>query len=147
VIAGAVHISQALAPIAALVGYDVTIVDPRTAFASIERFPDVKVIAEWPDKALPPLGIDRYTAFVALTHDPKIDDPALKIALNSPAFYVGALGSQKTQEKRRQRLLADGLTPEQLDRLHGPIGLDIGGETPEEIALAIMAEVVAARHM
>ena len=96
VITGAVHISQALAPIAQLLGYDVTIVDPRTAFASIERFPDVKVIAEWPDVALPPLGIDRYTAFVALTHDPKIDDPALMHALKRDCFYIGALGSRKT---------------------------------------------------
>ncbi len=94
VITGAVHISQVLAPIGRLLGYDVTIVDPRTAFASIERFPDVKVIAEWPDTALPPLGIDRYTAFVALTHDPKIDDPALTHALARDCFYIGALGSK-----------------------------------------------------
>src|SRR5262249_18993688 len=100
VITGAVHISQTLAPIGQLLGYDVTIVDPRTAFASIERFPDVKVIAEWPDVALPPLGIDRYTAFVALTHDPKIDDPALKHALARDCFYVGALGSKKTHARR-----------------------------------------------
>ena len=95
VITGAVHISQALAPIATLLGYDVTIVDPRTAFATPERFPDVKVIAEWPDVALPPLGVDRYTAFVALTHDPKIDDPALLHALERDCFYIGALGSQE----------------------------------------------------
>ena len=109
VITGAVHISQALAPIAKLLGYDVTIVDPRTAFASIERFPDVKVIAEWPDKALPPLGIDRYTAFVALTHDPKIDDPALTHALARDCFYIGALGSKKTHARRVERLKAAGL--------------------------------------
>src|ERR1700751_1342059 len=95
VITGAVHISQALAPIGKLLGYDVTIVDPRTAFASVERFPEVKVIAEWPDKALPQLNVDRYTAFVALTHDPKIDDPALRHALSRDCFYIGALGSRK----------------------------------------------------
>src|SRR5947209_17501637 len=109
VITGAVHISQALAPMAKLVGYDVTIVDPRTAFASIERFPDVKVIAEWPDTALPPLGIDHYTAFVALTHDPKIDDPALTHALGRDCFYIGALGSKSAcmapRPRRRSRAL------------------------------------------
>ena len=108
VITGAVHISQALAPIAKLLGYDVTIVDPRTAFASPERFPDVKVIAEWPDQALPPLGIDRYTAFVALTHDPKIDDPALLHALSRDCFYIGALGSRKTHARRVDRLKQQG---------------------------------------
>src|SRR6201988_562041 len=104
VITGAVHISQALAPIGKLLGYDVTIVDPRTAFASVERFPEVKVIAEWPDQALPPLGIDRYTAFAALTHDPKIDDPALTHALARDCFYIGALGSRKTHARRLNRL-------------------------------------------
>src|SRR5450631_374817 len=113
VITGAVHISQALAPIALLVGYDVTIVDPRTAFASVERFPDIKVIAEWPDKALPPLGIDRYTAFVALTHDPKIDDPALSHALARDCFYIGALGSRKTHGRRLERLKAQGISEPQ----------------------------------
>src|SRR6201997_2561825 len=109
VITGAVHISQALAPIAGILGYDVTIVDPRTAFASVERFPDVKVIAEWPDAALPPLSIDRYTAFVALTHDPKIDDPALTHALERDCFYIGALGSRKTHGRRGRRVKAPGL--------------------------------------
>ena len=109
VVTGAVHISQALAPIAKLLGYDVTIVDPRTAFASQERFPDVKVIAEWPDVALPPLGVDRYTAFVALTHDPKIDDPALTHALQRDCFYIGALGSRKTHGRRLDRLKEQGL--------------------------------------
>src|SRR3954463_68936 len=109
VITGAVHISQALAPIATLLGYDVTIVDPRTAFATQERFPGVKVIAEWPDVALPPLGIDRYTAFVALTHDPKIDDPALIHALEKECFYIGALGSRKTHGRRLERLKAGGV--------------------------------------
>ena len=105
---GAVHISQALAPMATMLGYDVTIVDPRTAFATVERFPEVKVIAEWPDVALPPLGIDRYTAFVALTHDPKIDDPALTHALARDCFYIGALGSKKTHARRIERLKAQG---------------------------------------
>ena len=108
VITGAVHISQALAPVAKLVGYDVTIVDPRTAFASPERFPDVKLIAQWPDEALPSLGVDRYTAFVALTHDPKIDDPALLHALSRDCFYIGALGSRKTHARRIERLKAQG---------------------------------------
>ena len=143
VITGAVHISQALAPMAALLGYDVTIVDPRTAFASIERFPDVKVIAEWPDKALPPLGIDRYTAFVALTHDPKIDDPALMHALSRDCFYIGALGSRKTHARRVERLKAQGIGDSVIARIHAPIGLSIGAATPAEIAVSIMAEITA----
>jgi xanthine dehydrogenase accessory factor len=143
VITGAVHISQALAPIARLLGYDVTIVDPRTAFASIERFPDVKVIAEWPDVALPPLGIDRYTAFVALTHDPKIDDPALTHALARECFYIGALGSKKTHARRVERLKAQGLRDADIARIHAPIGLPIGAVSPAEIAVAIMGEIVA----
>src|SRR5579862_357514 len=141
VITGAVHISQALAPIGKLLGYDVTIVDPRTAFASPERFPDVKVIAEWPDKALPPLNVDRYTAFVALTHDPKIDDPALLHALARDCFYVGALGSRKTHARRIERLKQQGLTDADLSRIHAPIGLDIGAVSPAEIAVAIMAQI------
>jgi xanthine dehydrogenase accessory factor len=143
IITGAVHISQALAPIGALLGYDVTIVDPRTAFASIERFPDVKVIAEWPDVALPPLGIDRYTAFVALTHDPKIDDPALTHALARDCFYIGALGSRKTHGRRIERLKAQGLSDAALARIHAPIGLEIGAVSPPEIAVAIMGEITA----
>jgi xanthine dehydrogenase accessory factor len=143
VITGAVHISQALAPIASLLGYDVTIVDPRTAFASPERFPDVKVIAEWPDKALPPLGIDRYTAFVALTHDPKIDDPALTHAMERDCFYIGALGSKKTHGRRVERLKAQGLSDAQLARIHAPIGLAIGAVSPPEIAVAIMGEITS----
>ena len=144
VVIGAVHISQALAPIAALLGYDVTIVDPRTAFASAERFPDVKVIAEWPDKALPPLGVDRYTAFVALTHDPKVDDPALLHALERNCFYVGALGSRKTHAKRVERLLALGASADQIARIHAPIGLDIGAASPAEIAVAVLAQTIHA---
>src|SRR6266700_472752 len=143
VITGAVHISQALAPIARLLGYDVTIVDPRTAFASIERFPDVKVIAEWPDIALPPLGVDRYTAFVALTHDPKVDDPALLHALERDCFYIGALGSRKTHGRRIERLKGQGAGDEQLARIHAPIGLPIGAISPPEIAVAIMGEITS----
>jgi len=143
VITGAVHISQSLAPIAKLLGYDVTIVDPRTAFAAIERFPDVKVIAEWPDVALPPLGVDRYTAFVALTHDPKIDDPALTHALARDCFYIGALGSKKTHARRVDRLKAQGLSEATIARIHAPIGLAIGAVAPSEIAVAIMGEITA----
>src|SRR5579862_4760968 len=141
VITGAVHISQALAPIGKILGYDVTIVDPRTAFASAERFPDVKVIAEWPDVALPPLGIDHYTAFVALTHDPKIDDPALVHALARDCFYIGALGSKKTHARRIERLKAAGIAEAAISRIHAPIGLDIGAVSPAEIAVAIMAQI------
>jgi xanthine dehydrogenase accessory factor len=143
VITGAVHISQALAPIASLLGYDVTIVDPRTAFASQERFPGVKVIAEWPDQALPPLGIDRYTAFVALTHDPKIDDPALLHALERGCFYIGALGSRKTHGRRVERLKDQGASDAALAHIHAPIGLPIGAISPPEIAVAIMGEITS----
>jgi xanthine dehydrogenase accessory factor len=141
VVIGAVHISQALAPIGKLLGYDVTIVDPRTAFATPERFPDVKVIAEWPDAALPALNVDRYTAFVALTHDPKIDDPALLHALARDCFYIGALGSRKTHARRLERLKQAGVSDADLARIHAPIGLDIGAVSPAEIAVAIMAQI------
>jgi xanthine dehydrogenase accessory factor len=143
VITGAVHISQALAPLALSLDYDVTIVDPRTAFASPERFPDVPLIADWPDTALPPLNVDRYTAFVALTHDPKIDDPALMHALARECFYIGALGSRKTHAKRLDRLKAQGASEAALARIHAPIGLAIGAVSPAEIAVAIMAQITA----
>jgi xanthine dehydrogenase accessory factor len=141
VIVGAVHISQALAPLARSLGYDVTVVDPRTAFASPERFPDIPLVAEWPDTALPPLNVDAYTAFVAVTHDPKIDDPALNLALKAECFYVGALGSKKTHAKRVERLAAAGLSA-QASRIHAPIGLDIGAVSPAEIAVSILGEIV-----
>jgi xanthine dehydrogenase accessory factor len=141
VIIGAVHISQALAPIAKLLGYDVTIVDPRTAFATPERFPDVNVVAEWPDVALPPLNVDRYTAFVALTHDPKIDDPALLHVLARDCFYIGALGSRKTHARRLERLKGQGVSEGDLACIHAPIGLNIGAVSPAEIAVAIMAQI------
>jgi xanthine dehydrogenase accessory factor len=147
VITGAVHISQALAPVARMLGYDVTIVDPRTAFASPERFPDVKVIAQWPDEALPPLGVDRYTAFVALTHDPKIDDPALLHALSRDCFYIGALGSKKTHARRLERLKGLGVSEAALSRIHAPIGLAIGAVSPPEIAVSIMGEVTASLRL
>ncbi len=141
VIIGAVHISQTLAPVGQMLGYDVTIVDPRTAFASPERFPGIKVIAEWPDAALPPLNVDHYTAFVALTHDPKVDDPALLHALARGCFYIGALGSRKTHAKRLARLKEAGASDADLGRIHAPIGLPIGAVSPAEIAIAIMGEI------
>ena len=147
VVTGAVHISQALAPVARLLGYDVTIVDPRTAFASPERFPDVKLIPQWPDEALPPLGVDRYTAFAALTHDPKIDDPALFHALSRDCFYIGALGSKKTHARRLERLKTQGVTDAALSRIHAPIGLAIGAVSPPEIAVAIMGEITASLRL
>lgn len=143
VVIGAVHISQALAPMAKGLDLDVTIIDPRTAFATPERFPDVPVMAEWPDAVLPEIMIDQYTAIVALTHDPKIDDPALAAALRSECFYIGALGSRKTHERRVQRLTESGFTQSDLVRIHAPIGLDIGAVSPAEIAISILAEVVA----
>lgn len=144
---GGVHITITLMALAKTLGYRTVVIDPRSAFGNEERFPTVdQMIQKWPDEALKELPITRSTAIAMLTHDPKLDDPALKIALPSPAFYVGALGSKNTQAKRRQRLLDEGLTEEQLNRLHGPIGLKIGAGTPEEIAISIMAEIVAARN-
>jgi xanthine dehydrogenase accessory factor len=141
VITGAVHVSQALAPMAKLLGYDVMIVDPRTAFATPERFPDVPLVAEWPDTALPKVGLDNWTALVALTHDPKIDEPALEAALKSRCFYVGALGSKKTHARRVESLKSRGMSEQMLARIHAPIGLSIGAASPSEIALAILAEI------
>ena len=144
---GGVHITIALMALAKTLGYRTIVIDPRGAFGNETRFPHVdQLIQSWPQEAFQQIPINRSTAVAMLTHDPKLDDPALKIALRSSAFYVGALGSKTTQAKRRQRLLDDGLTQEQLDRLHGPIGLDIGAGTPEEIAISIMAEIVAARN-
>jgi len=140
---GAVHISQALAPIARIAGLDVTIIDPRTAFATPERFPDTQVIARWPDEALAAAPLDRYTAICLLTHDPKIDDPALTIALAANCFYIGALGSKKTHARRLERLRAQGLEDESLARIHAPIGLDISAVSPAEIAVSIMGEIIA----
>ena len=140
---GAVHISQALAPIARIAGLDVTIIDPRTAFATPERFPETPVIAQWPDEALAASPLDRFTAMCLLTHDPKIDDPALRIALRADCFYIGALGSRKTHAKRLERMRAEGFDEEALARIHAPIGLDIGAVSPAEIAVSIIGEIVA----
>lgn len=147
VIIGAVHISQALAPLARSLDYDVTVIDPRTAFASSERFPDVRLIAEWPDTALPQLHIDHYTAFVAVTHDPKIDDPALLHAFEKDCFYIGALGSRKTHARRLERLKAQGASDADVGKIRAPIGLNIGAVSPAEIAVAIMAEITAVLRM
>lgn len=146
IIVGAVHIAQALAPIASLAGYDVTIVDPRGAFATEARFPDVALTDEWPDDALKRLAPDSRTAIVTLTHDPKLDDPALHVALRSDAFYIGALGSKKNHASRLARLAEVGFTPAETARIHGPIGLKLGGRAPAEIAIATMAQVIQALH-
>jgi xanthine dehydrogenase accessory factor len=141
---GAVHISQALAPMAKLADFDLTIVDPRTAFATPERFPDVHLIAQWPQDVLPELRIDRYTGVCLLTHDPKIDDPALIAALRADCFYIGALGSRKTHAKRVERMMAEGFSQDDLSRIHAPIGLDIGSVSPAEIAVSVLGEIIAA---
>ena len=143
VIVGAVHITQALAPMAALLGYEVTVVDPRRAFATDERFPGVAVDTDWPDDALRRLSPDRRTAVVTLTHDPKLDDPALEVALSSDAFYIGSLGSRRTHAARVERLRARGFDEPALARIHGPIGLAIGAKSPAEIATAVTAEITA----
>ncbi|MSP50412.1 MAG: xanthine dehydrogenase [Alphaproteobacteria bacterium] len=146
IIVGAVHIAQALAPMAALMGYAVTIVDPRRAFATDARFPTVTLSDDWPDEAMEKLKPDRRTAVVTLTHDPKLDDPALAVALRSPAFYVGSLGSRRTHAKRIERLTAQGLSEAELRRIHGPVGLSIGAITPAEIAVSILGQITEARR-
>src|SRR5262245_60282335 len=145
-IIGAVHIAQVLGPMAALAGYEVTIIDPRRAFATEARFPGLRLVTDWPDEALGALRPDRRTAVVTLTHDPKLDDPALEVALRSDAFYIGALGSDRTQAKRAHRLQELGFTREQFGRIHGPIGLKLGGRAPAEIAIAILAEATQVLH-
>jgi xanthine dehydrogenase accessory factor len=144
IVIGAVHISQALAPMARLAGFDVTIIDPRTAFATAERFPGVGLLAEWPEEALKSVPLDAFTGLIALTHDPKIDDFAILAALSAKCFYVGALGSRKTHGKRVERLMGEGASAAELQRIHAPIGVDIGAQSPAEIAVAILAEVIAA---
>jgi xanthine dehydrogenase accessory factor len=144
IVVGGVHTAQALVPIARLVGYEVTVVDPRTAFGSPARFPDTLLVNEWPDRAVPELRPDRRTAIVTLTHNPRIDDPALKAALRSEAFYVGALGSRRTHAQRCKRLADDGFDNAAIGRIRGPVGLAIGALTPGEIAISIMAEITAA---
>jgi xanthine dehydrogenase accessory factor len=141
IIVGAVHIAQPLARMAALSGYLVTVVDPRTAFATDERFPGIELSTDWPDEALEKLKPNRRTAIVTLTHDPKLDDPALTVALRSDAFYIGALGSKRTHARRMERLGELGFTAADFARIHGPVGLDIGAVSPSEIAVSIMAQV------
>jgi xanthine dehydrogenase accessory factor len=143
-IVGATHIGQVLGQLVRLAGYEAIVIDPRTAFASPERFPGVRLETEWPQDALPKFGLDRYTAVVALAHVGHIDDEALKLALKSDCFYVGALGSKRTHAKRVQRLKQAGLTEQELARIHSPIGINIGAQSPPEIALSIMAELVLA---
>lgn len=140
IVIGAVHISQALAPMAALAGYDVSVVDPRRAFATGERFPGVNLSNDWPDEAMAALKPDLRTAVVTLTHDPKLDDPALGAALRSDAFYIGALGSTRTHAKRLERLRLAGVPEHELSRIHGPAGLAIGARSPAEIAVSILAQ-------
>jgi len=143
IIVGAVHITQALAPMAGQAGYDVTIVDPRTAFATVQRFATERLDTRWPDEALPEIGLDVRTALVALTHDPKLDDPALQLAVTSPAFYVGALGSTRTHAKREKRLREGGMNEDGIARISAPVGLPIGAVGPVEIAVSILAEMTA----
>jgi xanthine dehydrogenase accessory factor len=143
IVVGAVHIAQALIPLARLAGYDVTLIDPRTAFGTPARFPDTALTTDWPNAAMPALKPDRRTAILTLTHDPKIDDPALEAALRSDAFYVGALGSRRTQTKRIERLREAGFDADAIARIRGPVGLAIGAQTPAEIAISIMAEITA----
>jgi xanthine dehydrogenase accessory factor len=143
VVVGAVHIAQALCPMAALAGFAVTVVDPRGAFASVERFPGVALSTEWPDRALDALALDHRTAVVTLTHDAKLDEPALAAALRSPAFYIGALGSTRTQAARLTRLRALGFDDGALARIHGPVGLAIGARSTAEIAVSILAQIIA----
>ncbi|PWB42788.1 MAG: methylmalonyl Co-A mutase-associated GTPase MeaB [Rhodocyclales bacterium] len=145
IIVGAVHITQALAPMAAMAGFEVVVIDPRRAFATAERLPGVTVTTEWPDEALARLGLDAQTAVVTLSHDPKLDDPALIAALQSQAFYIGALGSSRTHAKRVARLTEAGLA-DAISRIHAPVGLDLGGRSPAEIAVSVLAQVIQVRY-
>src|SRR5262245_30174084 len=145
IVVGAVHIAQSLAPMAAMLDFDVTVVDPRGAWATANRFPGVKVIQDWADEAFQAMGLDSSTAVVTLTHDPKLDDPALESALKSDVFYVGALGSKRTHAKRKERLAEAGITDEQFARIHGPIGLNIGAKSPAEIAISILGQIIEVR--
>jgi xanthine dehydrogenase accessory factor len=146
VVIGAVHVAQAMLPLAAALGHDMIIIDPRAAFATKERFGDAALINDWPDEVLPKIGVDARTAIVALAHEPRIDDPALIQGLHGGALYVGALGSKKTHASRVERLREAGITPEQIARIHAPIGLDIGAQGPSEIALSIIAEITAVQR-
>jgi xanthine dehydrogenase accessory factor len=141
IVVGAVHIAQALVPMARIAGYDPTLIDPRDAFGSEARFPNETILNDWPDEAVAQLGLDARTALVLLTHDPKLDDPALEQALRADCFYIGALGSTRTHAKRVDRLAQAGFTDAQIARIHGPVGLDIGAAGPSEIAVSILAEM------
>ena len=145
IIVGAVHIAQSLAPMAAMLEFDVTVVDPRGAWATTQRFPGVKVIQDWADEAFQAMGLDSSTAVVTLTHDPKLDDPALESALRSDVFYIGALGSRRTHAKRKERLAEVGITEEMFARVHGPVGLNIGAKSPAEIAVSILGQIIEVR--
>jgi xanthine dehydrogenase accessory factor len=145
IVVGAVHIAQSLAPMATMLEFDVTVVDPRGAWATAQRFPGVNVIQDWADEAFQAMGLDSSTAVVTLTHDPKLDDPALEAALKSDAFYVGALGSRRTHAKRKERLAEVGITDEQFARIHGPVGLNIGAKSPAEIAVSILGQIIEVR--
>lgn len=144
ILVGAVHIAQALVPMAQLAGYEVIVIDPRSAFGSIERFPGVQLSNDWPDEAMENLKPDLRTALVTLTHDPKIDDPALVAGLKSDVFYIGALGSKKTHASRIERLTAAGFGADDFARIHGPVGLSIGAKSPAEISISILAQMTAA---
>jgi xanthine dehydrogenase accessory factor len=146
IVVGAVHAAQALVAMAGATGYATIVIDPRRAFASAERFPGVELMHEWPDEAMDALRPDKRTAVITLTHDPKLDDPALDRALRSTAFHIGALGSRRTHARRLERLRALGHDDANLARIKGPVGLDIGAVTAPEIALSIMAEIVAVRR-
>ncbi|MAD11443.1 MAG: xanthine dehydrogenase [Flavobacteriaceae bacterium] len=143
---GAVHIAQPLAEIATIAGYEVTIIDPRAAFANNKRFPNINIVNEWPEEALIDFKIDNRTAVVTLTHDPKLDDSALYAALNSKAFYIGSLGSKKTHNARIERLKIAGFNEDAIKNIHGPVGLSIGAKSPQEIAISIMSELILCRH-
>ena len=143
---GAVHIAQPLAEIATIAGYEVTIIDPRAAFANTTRFPNINIVNEWPEEALIDFKIDNRTAVVTLTHDPKLDDSALYAALSSNAFYIGSLGSKKTHNARVERLKIAGYNENVIKKIHGPVGLSIGAKSPQEIAISIMSELIMSRH-
>ncbi|MGE0746237.1 MAG: XdhC family protein [Rhodospirillales bacterium] len=146
IVVGAVHIAQPLARMAAIAGYDVSVVDPRASFATTDRFPGVTLVDEWPDDAMKQLAPDRRTAVVTLTHDPKLDDPALDVALRTDAFYIGALGSRRTHAKRVDRLKELGHGDNVIARIHGPVGLNIGGVSPAEIAVSILGQITEVLH-
>lgn len=146
IVVGAVHITQTLVPMASVAGYEVIVIDPRASFATEERFPGIRLLDDWPDEAMETLAPDRRTAIITLTHDPKLDDPALHVALRSDAFYIACLGSRRTHAKRLDRLRQEGFDEATLARIHGPAGLDIGAVSPAEIALSVLAEMTAVLH-